>query len=259
MEKIYILTRTKDLLSRCISSLKSTINLRVIFAFGLLLFTLNSFSQTVTTDKVDYMPGDSVLASGEGWGAYENVELLLTEQEFNNLGEGITQTVQCDANGDFSENIYHVVNADLGAFFHLRATGLTSLHVATITFNDAGGDYGIDYSAYDPDLYEHVYVDQVVAPVGRGISPLGLTSHSKTKESLRPEGLALGQIVAFEYFVRVDAGAACNDDVIRIEGEYETYTTNSGEFGFIPADINLVAAFVDNNQNDANFIDDPEI
>ncbi|MDM9632616.1 DUF11 domain-containing protein, partial [Robiginitalea aurantiaca] len=211
-------------------------------------------AQTITTDKVDYFPGDKVIATGKGWGSFEVIDLKLTEHVFNNLGEsGLQDVVTADASGSFSTEIYTVIEADRGAFFHLLATGRASQHQATITFNDAGGDYGIDFSAYNPELYNRYLNGEVLAPNGRGDSPLGNTSHASTLESLQPANLGLGQIVAFEYFVRADAAGACANDIISIGGEWQTETTNGGAFGF-DGNLKVIGAFVDTGA-DASLID----
>ena len=219
-----------------------------------LLVSAMAVGQTITTDKVDYFPGDKVLASGMGWGAYEVIDLRLKELIFNNLGDsGLMDVVTADASGSFSTEIYTIIEADRGSFFHLLATGITSQHQATITFNDAGGDYGIDFSAYDPAVYERYLNGEVSAPIGRGNSPLLGTDHGSTVESLQPSNLGLGQIVAFEYFVRADAGGACADDTISIGGEWLTETTNGGAFGF-DGNLKVIGAFVDTGA-DASLID----
>ncbi|MCB2220021.1 MAG: DUF11 domain-containing protein, partial [Bacteroidetes bacterium] len=234
------------------------------FSFFLLFILFTSTQgQTVKSDKVDYLPGDTVKIIGEGWNAFETVDLLLVEQVYNNLGDGISKTVTCDATGNFSDNLYIIYEADLGAFFHLSATGQLSQHTCTAVFNDAGGDYGIDFSAYDPEFYRReLYLDFISGnslPSGRQDSPLDLTgvtyttSHDKTVESLMPEYLGLGQIVAFEYYVRVDAGGSCPNDEIQIQGEWLTVTTNGGLFGF-DGSLGVVAAFVDTS-NDPYLID----
>ncbi|GAP69954.1 protein containing conserved repeat domain, partial [Bacteroidales bacterium 6E] len=230
---------------------------RLSFIFLLLLITVFVHGQTITTDKVDYMPGDKMIVSGKGWLANETVNLVLTEQELLDPSwTDVTKTVVCDASGNFSIGLYDLVQANLGAFFHITATGQVSNHVSTITCNDAGGDYGIDFSAYIPQSYDSYNISNVpTAPEGRGVSPLGPTRHNNTKESLMPQYLALGQIVAYEFIVRVDAGGACTNDKIRIGGEFMTVTTNGGLFGFEDASINLFAAFVDTDPDDIDYID----
>ena len=95
---------------------------------GLTLFVLFTLSytaqgQTITTNKVDYNPGDVVIVSGKGWQPFENVSLVMKELNFNNPGK--TSTIQCNGIGQFSTPFYTVVNADRGAFFHITATGQT--------------------------------------------------------------------------------------------------------------------------------------
>jgi hypothetical protein len=122
-------------------------------------------------------------------------------------------------------------------------------------FHDAGGDYSIDYSAYDPEFYLRrtifAFPPSGYFPLeGNRISPLGsggadgYTMHTHTVESLNPQFLGLGQIVAFEFYISADAGGACTNDIISFGGEWSTVTQNGGDFGFDP-NYKVIAAFVD--------------
>jgi hypothetical protein len=220
------------------------------------LLTVNG--QTITTDKVDYMPGDTVTVSGTGWRTNESVDLVLTELELlDTAWVDVTKTIECDAFGNFLDQVYIVVNADLGAFFHITATGLTSEHVATITFNDGGHDYAIDFSAYNPQIYTRQTPATVPAPSsGRVVTnPLGQTNHNQTVESLMPKNLGLGQIVSFEFYIRVDACSPCQNDMMKFKARFSTVTTNNNAFGFDPSYM-VYAAFVDATPGGG--IDDPD-
>ena len=65
-------------------------------------------AQVVTTDKVDYMPGDVVIASGEGWEPYEVIDLNLKEDP--TVHAEVDSAFICDATGKFSKIIYEVTN-----------------------------------------------------------------------------------------------------------------------------------------------------
>jgi hypothetical protein len=215
---------------------------------GIMLFILSSqmaIAQTITTDKVDYMPGDTMKVIGTGWQSNESVSLLLKELELLDPGwVDLSKTLICDGSGAFTDEFYIVVTANLGAFFHITATGLVSNHVATTTCNDAGGAYAIDWSAYNPSIYERKMPGGVIAPAGRGPSTLGATFHNATVESLMPEFLGLGQIVAFECWIRVDANSVCTNDNIQFTARFNTETSSGRNFGFDPG-YTVLAAFVD--------------
>jgi len=74
------------------------------------------------------------------------------------------------------------------------------------------GDYSIDYSAHDPMNYNRFFPNQISPPSMRNIGPdpLGGANHSGSVESLAPEALALGQIVAFDFYITVDNPPQCN-------------------------------------------------
>src|SRR5436309_9019959 len=91
---------------------------------------------TVTTDKNDYSPGETVVITGSGWTGGETVVLTLAESPPIDTHGPYTSVT--DANGHFV-NTDFVPNAqDVGVTFTLTATGQTSGWTATTTFTDAG-------------------------------------------------------------------------------------------------------------------------
>jgi len=257
MEKFY---------SFCESSKR---HLGKVLILGLMAFVIEAFlfsvhGQAIRVNKVDYLPGDVVTISGHSWQQGENVTVVLTENFLKPEGELITtKSFTCDSQGAFSGTLYTIVEANLGAFFRVKATGSISNHVCTTVFNDAGGDYGIDYSAYDPEFYQRYTI--ATSPVGLPLtgnlpsSPLALggadgsTMHTRTVESLNPAYLGLGQIVAYEFYISVSASGLCNNDIIRIGGEWSTVTSNGGNFGF-DDQYKVIAAFVDQSP-ETGFVD----
>ena len=89
---------------------------------------------TVTTDKPDYMPGETVTITGAGFSAGELVDLVLVEDA--QLHEPRAWTVTADANGGFVDASFAPEEHDLNVTFTLTATGQTSGLVATTTFTD---------------------------------------------------------------------------------------------------------------------------
>jgi hypothetical protein len=89
---------------------------------------------TVTTDKPDYSPGDTVTVSGTGWQPGETIQIVITEDPPNHPTHNYTVTA--DANGTFSQTIFLVDQLHLGVTFYLTATGITSGRTAQTTFTD---------------------------------------------------------------------------------------------------------------------------
>ncbi|MCB0549490.1 MAG: DUF11 domain-containing protein [Phaeodactylibacter sp.] len=134
----------------------------------------------------------------------------------------------------------------------------TAAPPATMPSIAGGGDYSIDFSAYDPITYNRLFPTQIIPPVMRntGTDPLEGANHciapcapsdNTTVESLAPEDLALGQIVAFDYYIEVGNPPACNStegDCITIVAEWNAKTTSGGDFGY-DTDYGVFAAFID--------------
>lgn len=89
---------------------------------------------TVTTDKEDYQPGDTVTISGSGWQAGETVELLIEEDTPG--ADPLVFSSVADDNGDFVNRDFVIEERHLGVTFTLTATGLTSGMTAGATFTD---------------------------------------------------------------------------------------------------------------------------
>ncbi|HEU5175473.1 MAG TPA: hypothetical protein VFT96_12010 [Gemmatimonadaceae bacterium] len=100
---------------------------------------------TVTTDKPDYMPGETVTITGAGFAAGELVDLTLVEDA--QLHEPRTWTVTADANGGFVDASFSPEEHDLNVIFTLTATGQTSGLVATTTFTDGSFALGSNLPA----------------------------------------------------------------------------------------------------------------
>ena len=94
----------------------------------------NSSDATVTTDKLDYAPGETAVISGTGWQAGETVDVILHEDP-HTITER-RQTATADANGNFRAN-YLVEARDLNVTFIIGAKGITSGRTAQTTFTDA--------------------------------------------------------------------------------------------------------------------------
>src|SRR5207249_7555264 len=100
---------------------------------------LSSSSASVTTDKIDYPPGDTVTISGKGWQPGETVAMVLHEEPTQKEKK---LTAIADATGAFANTKYGPDKHDLGVAYTLTATGQTSGFVAQTTFTDhANGNF----------------------------------------------------------------------------------------------------------------------
>ena len=87
---------------------------------------------TVTTDKADYMPGETVTISGAGWQPNEPVTLVLQESPLTHGDR--TWVVMADGSGRIVDDGFQPEEHDLGVRFILTATG--SVSTAQMTFTD---------------------------------------------------------------------------------------------------------------------------
>jgi hypothetical protein len=117
----------------------------MVFAF----FTNVSFAQTdtpvepptdvstatVSTDKADYAPGDTVKVSGTGWQPGETV-LLHFDETPTVCVNGHNRYAVADENGNIFNDTYLIEQRHIGVSFLLTATGQTSGFTAQATFTD---------------------------------------------------------------------------------------------------------------------------
>ncbi|HUF02732.1 MAG TPA: kelch repeat-containing protein [Aridibacter sp.] len=100
---------------------------------------LNSFAvyassdASVTTDKLDYQPGDTALISGFGWAAGETVDIIIHEDPHTHTERRLTAVA--DSEGNFTAN-YLVEEHDLNVTFVIGAKGMSSGRTAQTTFTD---------------------------------------------------------------------------------------------------------------------------
>src|SRR6266404_115199 len=91
---------------------------------------------TVSTDKEDYQPGDTVSVTGAGWEPGETVTLLFHEDLDPPIHPDKSLTTVADPAGHISNRQYEIEETDLGVRFTLTATGQTSGKTAQATFTD---------------------------------------------------------------------------------------------------------------------------
>src|SRR5688500_15676047 len=99
--------------------------------------TLSSTSASISTDKMDYRPGETATISGRGFQPGEIVRIKIHEDPHTPQERGFDATA--DAAGNFSGQ-YVVQDYDLHMKFIVSARGLTSGWTAHTTFTDANND-----------------------------------------------------------------------------------------------------------------------
>jgi uncharacterized protein GlcG (DUF336 family) len=120
--------------------LSSSWLLRLIYTVVLLVGispVLLAQDATVTTDKLDYAPGEYVIITGSGWEPGETIVLHFDEEPKPAtclLSHDLTATA--DASGNFTNSQFLVKENHLGVTFTLTATGQTSGLIATTVFTD---------------------------------------------------------------------------------------------------------------------------
>ena len=96
---------------------------------------LSSSPTTVTTDKVEYIPGERVTITGKGWQPGETVSIVLREDP--RTGQDRTLTSVADANGDFTNTDLLLQKQDNEVAFIVTVKGQSSAFTAQTTFLDA--------------------------------------------------------------------------------------------------------------------------
>ena len=112
---------------------RTTISVVLLFFVGMILN-----AQTVTTDKSDYIPGETVVITGSGWTPGETVQLYIEKEP--PVTDPVTLYAVADATGNIYNTEYIVQPVDLGVTFTLTATGLTSGYSVMTYFTDGAPD-----------------------------------------------------------------------------------------------------------------------
>jgi uncharacterized repeat protein (TIGR01451 family) len=89
---------------------------------------------SITTDKDDYAPGDTVWFTGAGWPANDTLDILLEDEPATH--EPHTWWVPVGEDGGFRDSTYVVDVSDLGVRFTLTATSRATGRSLTVTFTD---------------------------------------------------------------------------------------------------------------------------
>ncbi|HEY1269405.1 MAG TPA: kelch repeat-containing protein, partial [Candidatus Binatia bacterium] len=95
---------------------------------------VSSSQATVTTDKLDYAPGETVVISGAGWKPQENVSMVLHEVPETHTDSFLSSTA--DQDGRFTNTDFAPAKSDVGRAFTITAAGQTSNFTAQTAFTD---------------------------------------------------------------------------------------------------------------------------
>jgi hypothetical protein len=123
-------------MSKSLPSLLSTLMRSLKTLLLPFLFTLISFaavSQTVTSDKDDYSPGEIAKISGEGWTNDDSVKIIIDEEPAWDYGhQYYAKVTDGKWSIDFPIEIRHV-----GVKFYLTVVGMSTGSTASHSFTDA--------------------------------------------------------------------------------------------------------------------------
>ena len=114
--------------------LKNVWLLPMLFLFFMAM-SLAGKAQTVTTDKLDYVPSDRVTITGSGWTANEKVNIVI-EHLIYYYHENDNISVTANDQGEIYYDTYFISEFDWGENFRLTATGLKNNLVAVTYFTD---------------------------------------------------------------------------------------------------------------------------
>ncbi|PYK43005.1 MAG: hypothetical protein DME53_13670 [Verrucomicrobia bacterium] len=177
---------------------------------------------TVTTDKNDYAPGETVAISGSGWIPGQPVALHIDESD-NDLPWDASATP--DAAGNFSNTDFVIQSHDIGVVFTLTAT--QGSVVATTQFTDVVGP-GIALNG-DPGGFE--IQGGVVATAAMGHTDWIANGAGTTGLLTNPGGVPIDSTVTYR---RLDAYNG-TDDVFSgshgINDNPNTYTWKTASAG----------------------------
>lgn len=88
---------------------------------------------SITTDKDDYAPGDTVWFTGAGWPAGDVLDIVLTDDPTHDYHEW---TVEVGEDGAFRDSTYVVDVGDIDVTFTLTATSRMTQRSLSVTFTD---------------------------------------------------------------------------------------------------------------------------
>ena len=89
---------------------------------------------SITTDKDDYAPGDTMWFTGAGWPANDVLDILLEDEPMTH--EPHRWTVTTGEDGTFRDSTYIVDTGDLGVTFTLTATSQSTGRWLQVVFTD---------------------------------------------------------------------------------------------------------------------------
>src|SRR5947207_7844230 len=117
---VYATRRAKKQMAAVLGSWLQLLSL-ILIGLGLVLFatrqTAQTASPTITTDKADYQPGETVVITGSGWTLGEPVLLHIDESD----GETWDRSAMADEYGNISNSEFVIQPHDIWVAFTLTA------------------------------------------------------------------------------------------------------------------------------------------
>ncbi|SHM17119.1 hypothetical protein, partial [Flavobacterium xinjiangense] len=161
------------------STITQSIKILLFLLFSILSFSTEALAQssTVTTDKLEYAPGQYVIVTGANWLPGETVKLTFEETPLIHAVEYLYATA--DLAGNINNSDYLIQVHDQGQEFKLTATGLTSGYQTETLFADAfvAGvapvliplNFNIDGNLVSTNTVPPIVGDWLTGPNGAGV------------------------------------------------------------------------------------------
>ena len=180
-----------------------------------------SSGASVSSDLLDYPPGQAAVITGRGFQPGENVTLTFHEYPHVDTAELHTFTVQADGEGNFTFNGYAPEAADLGITYILGAKGESSGRTAQTTFHDA---VNLNILGSDNAQHQNSGSEENLGSIPQGTS-VTLTCPRPTGLGVKAAGLGGSSTQAWSIAYGTGAGSAANNATL---SPLTTLTPNSG-------------------------------
>jgi len=203
-------------------------------------FVLKSTAATITTEKTDYSPGETVIIRGSGWQPSETVTIVLHGPPGH---ADVTLTSVASSDGSFTNSEYQAQPEDSGIVFMLTATGARSGSVAQTSVGD--GNVKVDGSPSAVAFTLHATKFSTANCSGAGESPNNCQEPAGC--AVQGNGMSFGGIGSGESILLV---AATTNNA---GGTFVNWTSSTPPIVVSTTGI-CVAGFQNGNQNyTANF------
>ena len=175
----------------------------------------NGNGLSITTDKDDYSPGDTVWFTGAGWQPGDTLDIVLAEEP--QLHDPHTWWIPVDSAGAFKDSTYVVDVGDVGIAFTLTATSrANSEQRLSVQFTDgninvlpspSGVQFIIQATRYTATTNCSGASTTLTPPGGTTVGSAGITFQAQTGQSVLLQAASASTLgAAFSDWTTTDPG-----------------------------------------------------